>query len=118
MADLTLKTSLSMEEIENNFKDMDFFGELMGGLTEALAASKGQAAADTFTRKRSLPAVDVVQTRKALNLTQKGFADVLGVSPRTVEAWEAGRTSPTPTAKKLIYLINEDNSLVQKLMEA
>ncbi len=37
MADLIFKTSLSDEEIENNFKDMDFFGELMDGLTEALA---------------------------------------------------------------------------------
>ena len=86
--------------------------------TEVPAASKGQAAADTFTRKRSLPVVDVCGTRKSLNMTQKSFADMLGVSRRTVEAWESGRTSPTPTAKKLIYLINEDNSLVQKLMEA
>lgn len=118
MSELTFKTALSEEEIENNFKDIDFFGELMDGLTEALAYSKGKAAADTFTRKRSLPAVDVCQTRKALHLTQKGFADVLGVSPRTVESWETGRTTPTPTAKKLIYLIREDNSLVEKLMEA
>ena len=118
MADLKLQSSLSMEEIENNFKDMDFFSELMDGLTEALAVSKGKATADTFTRKRSLPAVDVCQTRKSLHLTQKGFADVLGVSSRTVESWESGRSSPTPTAKKLIYLINEDNSLVEKLMEA
>ena len=118
MNELTFKSSLSMEEIEDNFKDMDFFSEMIDGLTEALAASKGQAAADTFTRKRSLPVVDVCGTRKSLNMTQKSFADMLGVSRRTVEAWESGRTSPTPTAKKLIYLVNEDNSLVQKLMEA
>ena len=115
MADLTFKSSLSMEEIEDNFKDMDFFSEIMDGLTEALAVSKGQAAADTFTRKRSLPEVDVCQTRKKLQMTQKSFADVLGVSPRTVEAWEAGRSIPTPTARKLIYLIGEDSSLVRKL---
>ena len=118
MQDLTLKSSLSMEEIEDNFKTMDFFSEIMDSLTEALAESKGQAAADTYTRKRSLPDVDICQTRKSLQMTQKGFADILGVSCRTVEAWEAGRSSPTPPAKKLIYLINQDNTLVQKLMEA
>lgn len=118
MADLTFNTSLSDEEIANNFKDMDYFGELMDSLSEALAYSKGKAAAETYTRKRSLPSVNVCQTRKALHLTQKGFAKILGVSPRTVESWEAGRTTPTPTAKKLIYLIHEDNSLVDKLMEA
>lgn len=118
MADLQFHSSLSYDEIEQNFENMDFFGELMEGLTEALAVSKGQAAANTFTRKRSLPVVNIKETRSMLNLTQKGFADVLGVSPRTVESWEAGRTTPTPTAAKLIYLIHEDNSLVQKLTEA
>ena len=118
MAELTFKSSLSIDEVEDNFKDMDFFSEIMDSLTEALAASKGQAAADTFTRKRSLLVVDICGTRKSLNMTQKGFADMLGVSRRTVEAWESGRTSPTPTAKKLIYLISEDKNLAQKLMDA
>ena len=118
MAELTFKSSLSIDEVEDNFKDMDFFSEIMDSLTEALAASKGQAAADTFTRKRCLPVVDICGTRKSLNMTQKGFADMLGVSRRTVEAWESGRTSPTPTAKKLIYLISEDKNLAQKLMDA
>lgn len=108
MAELTFKSSLSIDEVEENFKDMDFFSEIMDSLTEALADSKGQAVEDTFTRKRSLPVIDVCGTRKSLNMTQKGFADMLGVSRRTVEAWESGRTSPTPTAKKLIYLISED----------
>ena len=40
---------------------------------------------------------------------------VLGVSPRTVEAWESGKSTPSPTAKKLMYLISLDHSLVQKL---
>ena len=118
MNEPVFKSSLSMEQIDSNFENMDFFGELMDGLTEALAYSKGQAKADTFTRKRSLPSVDVADVRSSLNMTQKAFASVLGVSPRTVEAWEAGRTEPTPTAKKLIYLIEQDNSLVQKLIEA
>ena len=43
---------------------------------------------------------------------------MLGVSPHTVESWEAGRTTPTPTAKKLLYLIREDHRLAQRLMEA
>ena len=118
MKEPVFKSTLTMKEIESNFEGMDFFGELMEGLTEALAYSKGQAAANTFTRKNSLPDINVSQIRKSLDMTQKGFAAVLGVSPRTVESWEAGRTILTPTAKKLMYLIREDNGLVQKLMEA
>jgi len=115
MSELQFKSSLTMEEIEENFKDIDFFSGIMDGLQEALAYKKGKAAAETFARKRSLPAVNVVEIRTALAMTQKTFAEVLGVSCRTVEAWESGKSTPTPTAKKLMFLIQEDHSLVQKL---
>lgn len=32
MSDLSLKTSLSMDEIEENFKNVDFFAGVMDGL--------------------------------------------------------------------------------------
>ena len=51
-------------------------------------------------------------------MTQKAFADVLGVSKRTVEAWETGRSTPSPTAKNLIYLISQKPDLVLMLQEA
>lgn len=115
MSELRFESSLSIEEIENNFKDVDFFSGIMDGLNEALAFTKGKAAADNFARKRSLPTVNVVEIRSELSMTQKAFAEVLGVSCRTVEAWESGKSTPTPTAKKLMFLIQEDHSLVQKL---
>ena len=115
MSDPKFRSSLTMEEIEDNFKDVDFFSGVMDGLQEALAHSKGKAAAETLVRKRSLPAVNVAEIRASLSMTQKGFADMLGVSRRTVEAWESGRSTPTPTAKKLMFLIQEDHSLAQKL---
>jgi putative transcriptional regulator len=109
------ESSLSMEEIEENFKNVDFFSGLMDGLQEALAYSQGSAKAETFARKRSLPDVNVAQLRKSLSMTQRSFADILGVSCRTVEAWESGKTTPTPTARKLMGLIQDDHGLVQKL---
>lgn len=115
MSDITFKSNLTMDEIEKNFAEMDFFSGLMEGLEEALAYSKGRASAETFVRKRSLPVVNVLTIRESLRMTQKTFAAVLGVSCRTVEAWESGKTNPTPTAKKLMYLIQEDHSLVEKL---
>jgi putative transcriptional regulator len=115
MSELRLKSSLSMEEVENNFKDVDFFSGIMDGLQEALAYTKGKAKAETLARKRSLPDVNVAQLRGSLSMTQKTFAQTLGVSCRTVEAWESGKSTPTPTARKLMFLIQEDHSLVQKL---
>lgn len=115
MSEPRLKSSLSMKEIEENFKDTDFFAEVMEGLNEALAHSKGKASAKTVERKRLLPTVNVAEIRSSLSMTQKAFAEMLGVSCRTVEAWESGKSTPTPTAKKLMSLIQEDHSLIQKL---
>ena len=115
MSERVFNSSLTEEEIEANFSNADFFAGIMSGLEEALAYEKGSAKAATIARKRSLPDIDVASERKALNLTQKAFARVLGVSPRTVEAWESGRTTPSPTARNLLYLISLDHSLVQKL---
>lgn len=85
-------------------------------LNEALAFEKGTAKAETLSRKRSLPEVNITGVHMDLGMTQKKFSEVLGVSPSTVEAWECGKSTPTPTAKKLIFLIKEDNSLVDKLL--
>lgn len=115
MSEPVFKSSLTMEEVEDNFKDIDSFSGIMDGLQEALAYTKGKAAADTFVRKRSLPEVDSAELRATLSMTQKAFAEVLGVSHRTVEAWESGKSVPTPTAKKLMYLLQTDPSLVQRL---
>lgn len=115
MAELEFETALSFDEIDKNFEDFDFFENLMEGLEDALAYSKGTPRTGTIVRKRSLPDINVHTIRASLNMTQKAFANVLGVSCRTVEAWEIGRSNPSPTARKLMFLIQEDHSLIKKL---
>lgn len=116
MTEPIFESSLTVEEIERNFQDADFFTGIMEGLEEALAFEKETAVPETFARKRSLPDINVAEVRNSLHMTQKVFASVLGVSCRTVEAWESGKTNPSPTAKKLMFLIREDHSVVQKLL--
>lgn len=118
MGEHVFKSKYSMEEIKRNFKDADFFNGIREGLEEALAYEKGKASAQTIAIKRSLPDVDVKAERESLDMTQKAFANVLGVSKRTVEAWETGRSTPSPTAKNLIYLISQKPDLVLMLQEA
>lgn len=117
MEELVFNTTLSEEEIDNNFQNTDFFSELMSSLDEAHAFASGSAKKETVIRKRNLPDIDVASERKTLNLTQKAFASILGVSPRTVEAWESGKSNPSPTAKNLLYLISKDHSLVSVLQQ-
>ena len=115
--DLIFVSEKPYSEVEKEFANVDFFSGIMDGLEEALAYEQGKAKAETFVRKRNLPEIDVAEERKKLKMSQRTFAKVLGVSPRTVEAWESGRTNPSPTAKNLLYLISEDHSLVEKLTD-
>ena len=115
MKEHVFESKLSDKEIQKNFESADVFSGIMQGLEEALAYEKSGAKSAAVVRKRSLPKVDVAATRKSLKLSQKSFAFVLGVSARTVESWESGRSTPSPTAKNLIFLIDSDPSLVQKL---
>lgn len=60
-------------------------------------------------------AADVVAVRRKLNLTQQGLANVVGVSTRTVEAWEAGRNKPNGSARHLLYLLGKDERILSLL---
>lgn len=115
---LRLESRLTEDDVQKNFENLDFFSEVMSGLEEALDHARGQTRSTTVIRKRSLPDIDVAAERKALNLTQKSFAAIFGVSKRTVEAWEAGKSNPSPTARNLIYLISRDHSLIHTLEAA
>lgn len=118
MNDTIMNSSLSEEEIARNFENIDFFSGIMAGLEEALAYEKGNAKAATIVRKSSLPDVDPHEIRRAMDMTQKEFARILGVSTRTVEAWESGRSDPSPTAKNLMFLIRTEPSLADLLANA
>lgn len=55
-----------------------------------------------------VPKIDHViikRTRQELHATQKEFAHALGVSTRTVESWEIGRSHPNGSAARLMQLI-------------
>lgn len=80
MSDLRLKSSLTMDEIENNFKDTDFFSGIMEGLEEALAHKNGKASAETLEREGSLSTVDAVGDI-AYAGEQKPPVKVCGVHP-------------------------------------
>ena len=58
---------------------------------------RGQAARVTKVR---LPAA--AEARAKTGLSQQDFADLLGVSARTLQDWEQGRREPTGAAKTLL----------------
>lgn len=100
--------------------EFNYYEELKTSLEEAVAFSKGdRSRCRVHVRELPVPeykAPDVARMRKALNLSQRSLATVLGVSPRTVEAWEAGKNEPSGSARRLLYLFDCDPTLVNRLM--
>ncbi|MBF0579615.1 helix-turn-helix domain-containing protein [Erysipelotrichaceae bacterium RD49] len=53
--------------------------------------------------------------RKSLGLSQRMFSKALGISEKTVEKWEQGANPIKGAASRLLYLIDQDHSLIDKL---
>lgn len=49
------------------------------------------------------------------HMSQSSFALALGVSKKTVEAWECGRNIPSGAEKKLLYLLENNTHLMKQL---
>lgn len=91
-------------------------------MSEAFAILNGaldEAINDTKTKKlpRNVRSIEiepvgvytstqVKNIREKIGLTQKLFAKYIGVSTKTVEAWEAGRNKPSGPSNRLLWLLD------------
>lgn len=57
----------------------------------------------------------VKQLRNKLNMSQRLFAKVLGVSEKTIEKWEQGTNPVKGTASKLLYLLDKNEDLINQI---
>lgn len=91
---------------------MSLYESLKQGLTEAIEYEKGRISLRTntisITEPEEFNAHDIKSIRLCTGLTQAAFASAMGVSKKTVEAWESGRNTPSGTAKRLLAIIEED----------
>ncbi len=91
---------------------MSVFDEIKTGLNEAIEFEKGNLKAKTTTLSIEPVAVfeasEIKSIRNSTGLTQNMFAKYMGVSVKTVEAWEAGRNHPDGAASRLLYLTQKD----------
>lgn len=63
---------------------------------------------------RTLPS-DIKELRKRENLTQQSLAAFLGVSIRTVQGWEIGKSKPNGPARRLIQLLAKNPDLINAI---
>lgn len=61
---------------------------------------------------RGYEAKEIKDIRNALGMTQAVFATFMGVSKKTVEAWESGRNMPDGPARRLFAIIQAAPDIV------
>lgn len=88
------------------------FDDLKEGLEEAINYEKGlrKAKVKVFVIKpvTEYSHTEIRNIRMRAGMTQSVFADYMGVSKKTVEAWEGGRTHPTGPAFRLLSIMDTE----------
>ena len=57
---------------------------------------------------------EVKKIRNSTGMSQKTFASQVGVSDKTVEAWEAGTNHPSGAASRILNMMEIDKDLIKR----
>lgn len=93
------------------------YDSIMAGLTEAVEDVKSK---DKKLKRRIVSVVpvkvykakEIQDIRKKTGLSQKLFASYMGVSVKTVEAWETGINHPSGAASRILSMMEMDSNLI------
>ena len=100
---------------------MIVYKDTIKSLAEAIEYEKGHIKARGRTVMvqplESFESNEIRSLQLNLALSQVAFAAVMGVSAKTVEAWESGRNEPSGPARRLLELIANDKQVVKQLVE-
>ncbi len=84
--------------------------EIRRGMQEVRA---GRAA-----RVHHIKVPEALEARMRSGLSQQKFADVLGVSARTLQDWEQGRRKPTGAARSLLAIAAKRPDVLREVLAA
>jgi putative transcriptional regulator len=86
------------------------YEDLKQGLEEAVAYEKGLGTAQkkiyTIVPVKEYSNKEIREIRMKAGMTQSVFALYMGVSKKTVEAWEGGRSHPNGSAFRLLEVLS------------
>ena len=85
-----------------NEANRDIGSEILEGLKEIKRGEHG----------RIISVPDVAEIRTQSGLSQSEFAQLLGVSVRTLQDWEQGRRSPSGAARTLLMVVEKNPQAV------
>ena len=106
--------------MKKTFKDLTIGENLINSLEEAIKYEKGEKVKGLKSHTITVAPLpdykgkEIKEIRNELGLTQSIFAYVLGVSKKTVEAWESGKNHPAGPAQRMLSILEKDKSFLKK----
>ena len=88
-------------------KTRDIGQEILQGIQDIKAGRIG--------RRFTAATYPIVRAREKSGLSQAKFAELLGVSVRTVQDWEQGRREPNAAAKTLLKVAELHPTILKKI---
>jgi len=85
--------------------------DLAAEIAQSVREMKGGKAA----REHRVKIPDALEARLVSGLSQQKFADVLGVSARTLQEWEQGRRKPSGAARSLLVIAKRMPEVLRKV---
>ena len=104
------RKSRKVQTNKTNYMSDEAFADLKEAMEDALDFERGKRRDLKVIRiqaprpPKAMSARDVARIREKLNCSQRVFAMMLNISPKTVQAWEQGSREPGDVALKLLTI--------------
>jgi putative transcriptional regulator len=85
--------------VQTSSQTASHFSQIEADLLESVKQAKQRQG-----RMTKLPVSVATEARMKVGLSQTAFAELLGVSVRTLQEWEQGRRQPSGAAKTLLRI--------------
>jgi|SRR5690349_3739441 len=96
--------------------DKGAFDDLLKSVRDMGRNMRGQRVSGV--RETVIDEPDASAVRGAVGMSQREFADLVGVPVKTLQNWEQGRTRPTGPARALLRAIAKDPKHVLRALAA
>ena len=104
-----MSRKLSEKELTVRDAKRDVWQEALDGIRHIKAGRIG--------RKYTAESYPVVRARENSGLTQAEFAQLLGVSIRTLQDWEQGRRKPSGAAQSLLLIAEKKPKVLKEVFK-
>ena len=96
------------------------FDDIMDSLNELQAHAEGKPTGVLVHRRsvkepETFTPQEIKQVRLDAKMTQKTFAACIGVTPKSVEAWEGGRSRPDGAARRMLGLMRDHPGFAENM---